>query len=80
MTAPSTAREVIARSTGMCAHSLKTGGAHDHDECLREADALLVLLQQKGFEVIGVTDLPTIERAATEVRRCGHPSCPCRSM
>lgn len=60
---PVNAREVIARSNGICKYSWTRAIPHDHNECLIEADKVLESLAAAGYQVTGVTTLPDLEGA-----------------
>lgn len=61
------AREVIARTTGMCIYSTNGGSAHDHAGCLAEADGLIESLRLAGYQVLGVAVIDDIAKAVGEI-------------
>jgi hypothetical protein len=65
-------REALARAGQFCATAGRHSRIHDHALCLVEADQVLVALAAAGYQLVGITDLNTLQEATSDVARASH--------
>lgn len=74
------AREVIAKSTGMCEYAVMASSPHDHSRCLEEADQVIAALTRGGYEIKEITAQPNQNGGAAGSwfhATCPNGKCPC---